>query len=117
VDEGARFVLTQPVFDRDHARRVLDAARLPGLRVFLGFLPLVSAKMAQYLHNEVPGITIPAPILDQLGSLASLEDQERFGVAQARELIVSLVPELQGIYLISPANRWKLLLPLVEALR
>ncbi|HCE44265.1 MAG TPA: bifunctional homocysteine S-methyltransferase/methylenetetrahydrofolate reductase [Lentisphaeria bacterium] len=117
VDEGARFVMTQPVFDPGHARRVMDLIRMPGLRVFLGFFPLVSARSALYLHNEVPGIRIPEPILAQLTSLPNKEDQEKAGLESSSNLLESLRTDLDGVYLISPHNRPRLLAPLIRQFR
>ncbi len=117
VDEGARFVMTQPVFDPDHARRVLEMIRIPELRVFLGFFPLVSARSALYLHNEVPGIRIPETVLRQLTSLPSKEDQEKAGLESCAQLLESLDADMDGVYLISPHNRPRLLAPLIRQVR
>lgn len=117
VAEGARFVMTQPVFDPEHARRVLDVTRIPGVRVFLGIFPLVSARSALYLHNEVPGIRIPDAILSRLTSLPTKEEQERAGLESCAQLLEALRADLDGVYLISPHNRPRLLLPLVRQVR
>lgn len=117
VSEGARFVMTQPVFDPEHARRILEQTRLPGIRVFLGFFPLVSARSALYLHNEVPGIRIPEAILSQLSSLPDKADQEKAGLDSCRQLLDTLSKDLNGVYLISPHNRPSLLLPLIQQIR
>jgi homocysteine S-methyltransferase len=117
VSEGAQFVMTQPVFDPEHARRILEQTRLPGIRVFLGFFPLVSARSALYLHNEVPGIRIPEAILSQLSSLPDKADQEKAGLDSCRQLLDTLSKDLNGVYLISPHNRPSLLLPLIQQIR
>ena len=115
--EGARFVMTQPVFDPDHARRVLEITRRSGLRVFLGFFPLISARTALYLHNEVPGIRIPDAILQALTGYEAKEDQERAGLDLMRSLLDTLLPELDGVYLISPPTKPRTLVPLIQHLR
>ena len=112
-DEGARFVMTQPVFDEALARRVLDLLKPTGLRVFLGFLPLISARLAHYLHNEVPGITIPQEMLDRLSKEPDPAAQERLGLEHAAALLESLRDSADGLYLITPGARWKALLPLL----
>ncbi|MFO7534074.1 MAG: bifunctional homocysteine S-methyltransferase/methylenetetrahydrofolate reductase [Kiritimatiellia bacterium] len=111
--EGARFVMTQPVFDLERARRVLDLLAPTGLRVFLGFLPLVSSRLAFYLHNEVPGITIPRNLLDELAAEPDAARQEQKGLDHAAALMEQLRDRLDGIYLITPGARWKALLPLI----
>lgn len=117
IAEGARFVMTQPVFDAEQAARVLDLTRSKGIRVFLGFFPLLSARTALYLHNEVPGMRIPAPVLNRLESLPAREDQEKAGLEMAQQLLSALAGQLDGIYLISPHNRARMLAPLVSMIR
>ena len=67
IDAGAHLIMTQPIYAREQWERFMDraAARWPsGLPrpVLLGVLPLHTARHAEFLHNEVPGITIPAEI-------------------------------------------------------
>jgi len=113
--EGARFVMTQPVFDEDQARRVLDAAgSVPDLRIFLGFLPPISLRLARYLHHEVPGIRLPETLLARLETLPDPADQERFGLEATATLIDRLADVLQGVYLITPGARWQVLPPLIR---
>ena len=117
IAEGAQFVMTQPVFDTEQAARVLDLTRTNGIRIFLGFFPLISARTALYLHNEVPGMRIPEPVLQRLTSLQAKEDQEKAGVEMIQRLLGSLADQLDGIYLISPHNRARVLTPLVRMIR
>lgn len=113
---GAVFTMTQPVFDAPTARRVMDDLRATSLRVFLGFMPPLSAKLANYLHNEVPGILLPAPLLDQLNRLPDPADQQRAALDATHALLAELAPELDGVYLITPGLRYPALLPLLEQL-
>ncbi|MDD5679044.1 MAG: bifunctional homocysteine S-methyltransferase/methylenetetrahydrofolate reductase [Kiritimatiellae bacterium] len=117
IAEGAQFVMTQPVFDAEQAGRVLELTRANGIRVFLGFFPLISARTALYLHNEVPGMRIPEPILQRLASLPAKEDQEKAGLEMTQRLLAGLADQLDGIYLISPHNRARVLAPLVRMIR
>ncbi|MCL2104952.1 MAG: methylenetetrahydrofolate reductase, partial [Kiritimatiellaeota bacterium] len=106
--EGARFVMTQPVFDEDQARRVLDAlSAFPGMRVFLGFMPPITERLARHLHDEVPGIRLPDAFLQKLCSFTNPADQERFAVEETHRLIETLRPDLQGIYLITSGTKWQ----------
>ncbi len=116
-DEGAVFVMTQPVFDREQACRVLEQTRLHGLRVFLGFLPPITVKLAHYLHNEVPGIRLAEPLLRALSKFSQPEDQERAAIDWTANLITSLAVDLEGVYLITPGARWRALLPLLDAVQ
>jgi len=65
LEAGAHLVMTQPLYSLAQveamdaeARRRFGPAGFP-VPVLLGVLPLQSARHAEFLHNEVPGITIP----------------------------------------------------------
>jgi len=112
-EAGAVFAMTQPVFSLDHAKRVLEKTRMDRLRVFLGFLPPITLKLARYLHHEVPGIQIPGELMSRLAALENPADQEKLAIEHTTNLIASLADELQGVYLITPGNRWSSLIPLI----
>ena len=59
---GAELVMTQPVYDPRTLERFLDDAAPLGLPVMVGILPLASHRNAEFLHNEVPGMAIPAGV-------------------------------------------------------
>ena len=115
--EGAAFVMTQPVFTLEQARQVLTHTRVEGMRVFLGFLPPVTLKMATYLHNEVPGIRLPESLLARLAALPDPADQQQAAIEHTQTLIDALAPEMDGVYLITPGTRWQALLPLIEQVK
>ncbi len=113
--EGAQFIMTQPVFDVTQAKRVMEAlSAFPRMRVFLGFLPPISERLALYLHNEVPGIRLPEAFLKTISMLAPA-DQERFATEETLSLIDSLKKDLRGIYLITPGAKWQVLETLLRS--
>jgi len=76
IAAGARFVQTQPVYDLEIAKRFMEKVKDLPIYVLMGILPLKSHKMALYLHEKVPGITIPQTIMDRMaagGKAAGLE--------------------------------------------
>jgi len=107
--------MTQPVFDREQAQRVLEAlSAFPTLQIFLGFLPPISERLALYLHNEVPGIRLPEAFLKKISSLDPA-DQERYATDETLALIASLRSELKGLYLITPGAKWQVLEKMIRA--
>lgn len=66
IKAGAGFVQTQPIYEIEKAERYLKGARDLGIPILFGVLPLKSLKMAQYLHEKVPGITIPPAIMKEM---------------------------------------------------
>lgn len=76
ISAGARFVQTQPVYDLEIAKRFMEKVKDLPIYVLMGVLPLKSHKMALYLHEKVPGITIPQVIMARMaagGKAAGLE--------------------------------------------
>jgi homocysteine S-methyltransferase len=116
-DAGAHFAMSQPVFAPEHAQRMIHEARSVGLPVFVGVFPLVSSRNAEFLHNEVPGIRVPDDARRRLAALETPDEQAAEGQTIARELIEAIVPSVDGIYLISPLNRWPRVVELVQFVR
>ncbi len=102
---GARFAMTQPMYDVEKCRRFLDAGREIGIRIFVGVMPVLSSSTAEYLHHEVPGISIPDTLRALLRSRDDPEFQRNTGLAQARAFIAAMAPHADGFYLIAPHTR------------
>jgi homocysteine S-methyltransferase len=100
LDAGARFAMTQALFDIEYIDRMLDELGGSPIPLLVGIWPLTSAQLAFRLHNEVPGITIPEHILEKL--VAAGADARAVGFALARELIEEARSRAAGIYVIPP---------------
>jgi homocysteine S-methyltransferase len=81
----------------------------------MGVMPLYSLRHALYLHNEVPGIVIPAPILKRME--AAGEDAAQEGVLVATELLAQMRAVVQGAYVIPSFNHYELAAQVVAAAR
>jgi homocysteine S-methyltransferase len=116
VDAGAEYAVTQPVFDVAQ----LDAflARVEGFRIPIvaGIWPLVSLRNAEFLANEVPGVDVPAVILDRMrraserGKEPALEE----GVMIAREMLAAVRERVQGVQVSAPLGRVPVALEVLE---
>jgi homocysteine S-methyltransferase len=115
LDAGADFVLTQPVYDPAGARAFLrhhEERHGPlGVPLIAGVLPLWGERHASFLHNEVPGISIPEPLRARVA---------RGGRDEGRRIAVEIATELrvfaQGVYLMPPFARWDMAAEIIEAL-
>ena len=115
IEAGAHFAMTQPIFDPEHWEQFLT--RMGGkspIPIMVGIWPLSSFKQALRLHNEVPGIVIPEPLLKQLESAgASARDH---GFALARRMLDwargARSSGIVGTYLIPPFKRYEEILDL-----
>jgi homocysteine S-methyltransferase len=106
VEAGAHFAMTQPLFDPAHweafLKRIGGKSPVP---IVVGIWPLSSYKQALRLNNEVPGISIPEPVLKELESAGSAARDH--GFALARRMLSWARTEVGGAYLIPPFKRYE----------
>jgi 5,10-methylenetetrahydrofolate reductase len=117
ADLGAHFVMTQPIFDRDVAESMMKQTQHLNLLIFTGIFPLISARNADFLHNEIPGISIPSEVREHLWKYEKVEDQRKVALDLTRKLIADITPFADGLYLISLFNKWEIPLTLVKEIR
>jgi homocysteine S-methyltransferase len=109
VDAGAEYAITQPVFDPDQLLRFLDEIERREMRipVVAGIWPLVSARNAEFMANEVPGVVVPPAVIQRMQK-ASAEGKEAGlaeGIAIAREMLDRIRPHVQGIQVSAPFGK------------
>jgi len=116
---GADFILTQPIFEPRLAQAFLKTYENQhgplSIPLLVGFLPLVTPRHAAFLHNEVPGITIPEEIMHRME--CSGENSPREGIKIAIELIEQSRSFAQGVYLMPAFNRFDYAAEIIEAVR
>jgi homocysteine S-methyltransferase len=116
VRAGAEYVMTQPVYDPRTVERFLDAVRHLEVPIMIGILPLYSHRNAEFLHNEVPGMTIPDDIRARMQKAGSGEGAQSEGVAIAQESLLAARDLAQGAYVMPPFNKVELAVRVIEAL-
>jgi homocysteine S-methyltransferase len=99
-----------PVVER--TAELLQRLRTPW---FVGVLPLRSARHAEFMHNEVPGIEIPEPILQRMQD-APEDSALQVGLEIAQEFVRQADPYAQGLYLMPPAGSAQIALKVLEGL-
>lgn len=119
VNAGADFFLTQPIYRAEDGPKLLEAyeAKYGKLNkpVLVGILPLVSAKHANFLNHEVPGISIPEESLRSME--AAGESAAQVGVELAVELVTHLKRWANGIYIMPQFNRFDMVAEIVERVK
>jgi len=115
IAAGARFVQTQPVYDRRVLEELLLRTASLGVPVLVGILPLVSERNAEFLHNEVPGIVLPDEVRQRMRGKNGAEGV-REGMAVARELVEAGRGRVGGWYLMPPFGKVELALELIETI-
>ncbi len=115
VEAGARWAQTQPVYDPEVLDRFLSrAGRLP-IPIIVGLLPLHSFRHAEFLHNEVPGITIPDAVRARMKDAG--DRALRQGIEMAQALLQQIRARYAGAYVMPSFGRYEVVAEVLEALR
>lgn len=101
IEAGADYFMTQPVYDPAIVEKLYTMTRHISAPIFIGIMPLISGRNAEYLHNEVPGIRITEAARSRMAGLEG-EEGRRAGVEIAKELIDEVIRYFNGIYLMTP---------------
>jgi len=112
---GAELIMTQPVYDPRTLDRFLDDVAPLGLPVMVGLLPLASHRNAEFLHNEVPGITIPEDVRRRLHEAG--DGALRVGIEMAQELVRAVRTRYAGAYLMPSFGRFEVVAEILDAIR
>ncbi len=115
VEAGAHAFWTQPVFEIGALERSLEEIGELEVCILLGLMPLRSARQAEFLHHEVPGINIPWRVREKLATL-SIDDAPRYGVEVAQNLLVKAKPLVGGAYIMPPASAPDLAADVIEVI-
>ncbi|RYM06732.1 bifunctional homocysteine S-methyltransferase/methylenetetrahydrofolate reductase [Sporolactobacillus sp. THM7-7] len=113
-DSGADYFISQPVFDKERILEISEATHSVSAPIYLGIMPLISSRNAEFLHNEVPGIRIPDDVRVRMAQAKSKEKARRTGVAIAKEMIDIAMEHFRGIYLITPMGHYNMTVELVQ---
>jgi methionine synthase I (cobalamin-dependent)/5,10-methylenetetrahydrofolate reductase len=115
IRAGARFLISRPVYEVDSLARLVEALEDTGIPVLLSVNPLRSFEDADYLANEVPGVTIPQATLDVLEK-AGRGAARAAGLELAAALLAKATPLVSGVVLTAPDDDAAALIPLLDAL-
>jgi homocysteine S-methyltransferase len=116
VAAGAEYVMTQPVYDPRTLERFLGMISHLDVPLLVGILPLYSHRNAEFLHNEVPGMSIPDDIRERMRKAGSGEKAHAEGVAIAQEATLAARDRAQGVYIMPPFNKVELAVRVIEVL-
>ncbi len=113
IEAGAAFFQTQAVYDAAEFERFMGRVDGFGVPVLAGCIMLKSANMARNLNANVPGISVPDGIINEL---AAASDRRSASAQIAARTIRAIRPMCQGAHIM--AIGWEELIPrVVEAVR
>jgi homocysteine S-methyltransferase len=116
IDAGAQFAFTQPLFDPLTLEKFLDdVSAFCAIPVFVGIMPLRSSKHAEYIHNELPDMSVPERIRTAMKNSGT--EGARVGVELAREFLLATKPLVQGAYLMPPFNKFQMAVDVIRGMK
>jgi len=117
VEAGAEYVVTRPIFDVrgfEAFLKQIEHARLP---IVAGVFPFESARNAEFMANEVPGIRVPDELLDRMRRADGQAAASAEGIAIAREIARELRQSVQGVQVSTQSGDIDAALAVVDGLR
>ena len=89
LSHGASAIITQPVYDKENAKMLLDIFENAKQDtkfldndpvLILGFFPITRLRTAQFLNSHVPGIHVPTYWMEKLLHAKEISQEEEFNV-------------------------------------
>lgn len=117
IEAGAEFAITQPVFDLAQFDRFLKQVESHRIPIIAGIWPLVSLRNAEFLANEVPGVTVPPSVLERMRKASAKGKEEALaeGVRISQEMLAELRPRIQGVQVSAPLGRVPVALEVIKS--
>jgi 5,10-methylenetetrahydrofolate reductase len=105
VAAGAQFFQTQGIFDLGSLRRFMQYASQFDVKILAGIIVLASARMARYMNDNVPGIIIAQPLIDELAGVEKGKGLEK-GIEIAARFIKTIKEEnlCHGVHIMAVGN-------------
>src|SRR5246500_140646 len=115
VEAGAEYVVTQPVFDLNLLESFLKRIEHCRIPVVAGIWPLVSARNAEFMKNELR-VSVPDAVVERMARASTPEAARAEGVAIAREMLIAARQTVQGAQISAPMGRYSSAVDVLEAL-
>lgn len=97
---GARFVITQPVFELDTARAFAKRARSCGIEVVMGVLPIKREGMASYLKQNVKDLSEASHHLERYAGKSEAQVRQQ-SITENLALMSELAGDVAGFNIMS----------------
>jgi homocysteine S-methyltransferase len=117
VEAGAEFVVTRPVFDVRGFEQFVGRIETAKLPIVAGVFPFESARNAEFMANEVPGVRVPDALLERMRRADGLERAAQEGIDIAREIAAELRGRVQGIQVSTQSGDIDAALAVIDGLR
>jgi 5,10-methylenetetrahydrofolate reductase len=92
VAAGAKFFQTQAVYDPAQFESFMRQVEYLDVPILVGIILLKSAGMARFMNSNVAGVTVPVPLIDEIGSVPRPER-----AAKSVEIGARLIRDMKGM--------------------
>ena len=106
INSGARYFQTQAIFDAETFEAFMSRVTPFGVPIIAGILPIKSAKMANHMNKNVPGIDVPSELIKIIDEA---NDVKAASTEIAAGIIKDIKPLCQGVHIM--AIGWEALIP------
>jgi methionine synthase / methylenetetrahydrofolate reductase(NADPH) len=112
VEAGADFAITQPLYDLEQLDRFFSRVPHPLIPTVVEIMPLQSYRHAEFCHNELAGVVIPAEHLDRMK--AAGERGVDVGLELAHRFLRDSFARVNGVLLVPSFHRYEMVAELVR---
>jgi len=116
AEAGAEFAVTQAVFDVEALKAFLARIAPHRVPVIAGIYVFESLRNAEYMANEVPGVRVPAALVERMRVADEAGRAPEEGLAIARELVAAVRPFVSGVQVGTAGRQFSSILGVVEAI-
>ncbi|BCA55874.1 Methylenetetrahydrofolate reductase [Nitrospira sp. KM1] len=99
VKAGARFFQTQAIYNPDQFAEFMKAVRPFKVKVLAGILVMRNAKMAEFMNANIPGVSVPQAMIDELRAAGARSEDA--GVEIAVRTIKAVQPHCDGVHIMA----------------
>ncbi|MBD8067577.1 bifunctional homocysteine S-methyltransferase/methylenetetrahydrofolate reductase [Bacillus sp. PS06] len=115
---GADYFITQPLYNEKQIIDVYEHTKHLSTPIYIGIMPLTSARNANFIHHEIPGISLSQGIRDRMADADhDPKKAQEEGIAIAKSLIDVAYDLFNGIYLITPFLRYEMTVELTNYIK
>jgi len=114
LDAGADLLMTQPVYDATRVVEFFERLGPIDVPVLLGIMPLVSYRNAEFVHNELAGVTVPAAVRSRMRRAGEAGTDEGIAIAIEHIEETRALPFVSGIYVMPAFGRYEIAAEVVK---
>lgn len=116
VEQGAQVAFSQPMFDPESVLEFLSRIKHINVKFVLGIIPLRNMRHAEFLHFEVPGMTIPVWARERMQHAGSSQDHAtEAGIDMAVTLLSTVRSQVHGVYLMPPFKKYHVAVRILQS--